>query len=155
MTRLVYVTNDQIGQTLRHLQEAGRRGTECVVLWLARSTANDVIVHTVYRPQQMAQADVFRIPPASMRTLLETLSEQELMIAAQVHSHPFEAFHSKADDAWAIVRHADALSLVLPKFALSTSDASFLADTKVFRLTVANQWVGIEDAQVGRWLKIR
>jgi hypothetical protein len=155
MMRLVYVTHDQITQTLHHLQEAGRRATECVVLWLAHSKADDVIVHTVYRPEQMAQADVFRIPPASMRTLLETLSEQELMIAAQVHSHPFEAFHSKADDAWAIVRHVDALSLVLPKFALNSSNASFLADAKVFRLTAANRWVGIENAEVDRWLKIR
>jgi proteasome lid subunit RPN8/RPN11 len=152
--RLVYVTNDQITQTLHHLQEAGRRSTECVVLWLARSNADDVIVQAVYRPQQEARADVFRIPPASMRTLLETLSEQGLMIAAQVHSHPFEAFHSKADDTWAIVRHVDALSLVLPEFALKSSNASFLDDAKIFRLTAANRWVGIAKAEVEQWLNI-
>jgi hypothetical protein len=99
--------------------------------------------------------DLAGIPPASMRTLLETLSEQELMIAAQVHSHPFEAFHSKADDAWAIVRHVDALSLVLPRLALRSSNATFLADAKLFRLTAANRWVGIENARVGQWLDIR
>jgi len=36
------------------------------------------------------------------------------MVAAQVHSHPDEAFHSKGDDEWAIVRHEGALSIVVP-----------------------------------------
>jgi proteasome lid subunit RPN8/RPN11 len=155
MMRRVHVTDDQIGQTLRHLQQAGSHGTECLVLWLGRSDADGVSVQAVYRPDQMALADVFRIPPASMRALLEALSERELMIAAQVHSHPYEAFHSKADDAWAIVRHVDALSLVLPDFALKSSKASFLDDAKIFRLIAANRWVSIENAEIGQWVKIR
>jgi hypothetical protein len=89
-----------------------------------------------------------------MRALLELLSEQELMIAAQVHSHPSDAFHSEADDAWAIVRHVDALSLVLPDFALRTNNATFLDHAKIFRLTAANRWVGLNSSEVGQWVTI-
>jgi len=153
--RPVHVSPTQIGETLHHLQEAGRCGTECVVLWLARDADNGVSVQQVYRPDQMAQADVFRIPQESMRALLEVISARELMIAAQVHSHPFEAFHSKADDYWAIVRHVDALSLVLPYFALQTSPESFLTDMKAFRLTAANRWCGLDELEAREWLRIR
>ena len=88
-----------------------------------------------------------------MRSLLELLSSRELMIAAQVHSHPYQAFHSEADDAWAIVRHVRALSLVVPDFALGTTPASFFADTKVFQLTASNQWRDLDAAEVRQWLK--
>jgi hypothetical protein len=63
------------------------------------------------------------------------------MIAAQIHTHPKRAFHSAADDKWAIVRHTGALSLVIPHFALRTSRASFRADTAVFALSPQNKWL--------------
>jgi hypothetical protein len=62
------------------------------------------------------------------------------MIAAQVHSHPREAFHSSADDAWAIVRHLGALSLVVPDFGLKTNVSTFRDHTKVFCLAGNNRW---------------
>lgn len=153
--RQVRITGYQVAQTLHHLQEAGRQQKECVVLWLGRNDADGVVVQDVYRPGQVAHSDIFRIPPASMGALLEILSDRELMIAAQVHSHPFHAFHSEADDDWAIVRHLDALSLVLPDFALRTDSASFLDHVKVFHLTATNRWVGVANDQIGRWLEIQ
>lgn len=152
--RAVHISHDGIVHTLRHLQEAGQRGIECIVLWLGREEGSMIYVEQVRLPAQMARADVFRIPPASMRALLTELSAKQLMIAAQVHSHPFEAFHSKADDAWAIVRHLDALSLVVPDFALKTTPASFARDTKTFRLTADNRWREVYAREVGQWLVI-
>ena len=76
------------------------------------------------------------------------------MIAAQVHSHPEEAFHSKADDAWAIVRHINALSLVLPRFALETNLNSFVDDTKTYQLNPNNCWIQLSSNEVKSWLKI-
>lgn len=153
--RPVFVTEQHIAVTLDHLQRAGQRGTECVVLWLGQEGAQGLEVAEVYRPDQYAEADVFRIPPTSMASLLNVLSSNGLMIAAQVHSHPLEAFHSKADDAWAIVRHLGALSLVLPHFALKTRPASFFTDVKVFQLTAANRWRGLHDIEVRQWVRLR
>jgi hypothetical protein len=153
--RPVYVTDGHIVETLDYLQEAGRRQSECVVLWLGRQEADGIAVMQVYRPDQLARADFFRIPPASMRSLLATLGTQDLFIAAQVHSHPFEAFHSKADDAWAIVRHVDALSLVLPDFAIKTSSATFFVHVKIFQLTTLNLWCSLDHSEAQQWLRIR
>jgi len=143
-----------VDETIGYLQEAGQRGTECVVLWLAGQGANAIEVKTVYRPAQFAESDVFRIPPASMRELMNVLSSNQLRIAAQVHSHPFEAFHSPADDTWAIIRHRNALSLVVPHFALRTDARTFRYDTKVFKLDAANRWVELANHEVGQWLQI-
>lgn len=153
--RAVLISYEGITHTLRHLQEAGRRGTECVVLWLGREDGALIRVEQVYLPAQIARTDVFRIPPDSMRALLFELSSNQLMIAAQVHSHPTVAFHSQADNTWAIVRHIDALSLVVPDFALKTTPARFMGETKMFRLTADNHWREINGAEVGQWLIIR
>jgi hypothetical protein len=149
------ITPQIVSETLRHLQEGGRRHVECVVLWLGSEDNNAITVRQVYRPEQIAGADVFHIPPPAMRKLLGDLGMQDMMIAAQVHSHPQEAFHSRADDAWAIVRHVDALSLVLPHFALKTDAESFFKHMKSFRLTAANKWIEVNDNEVGKWISLR
>ncbi|MCY4385632.1 MAG: hypothetical protein OXC18_00870 [Desulfurellaceae bacterium] len=148
------VSSDSIERTLQYLQEAGRRGTECVVLWFGRQGGAVVHVQQVYRPIQMAWTDMFRIPPDSMKAVLSELNSKRMMIAAQVHSHPFEAFHSKADDTWAIVRHAGALSLVVPDFAIKTSSVNFMDDAKLFRLTPENRWREVPNGEIEQWLVI-
>jgi hypothetical protein len=76
------------------------------------------------------------------------LRDRDLMVAAQVHTHPHEAFHSAADDRWAIVRHVGALSLVLPDFAQKTSIDSFLNEAAVFRLSDRNEWNLVDGAAI-------
>ena len=151
----IQVSSDNVAHTLRHLQEAGHRGTECVVLWFGRQEDAVVRVQQVYCPVQVTRKDMFHIPPDSMKALLTEISSKRLLIAAQVHSHPFEAFHSKADDAWAIVRHAGALSLVVPNFALKTSTGNFMDDAKLFRLAPENRWREVPRGEIGQWLAIR
>lgn len=150
----VLVTNQHIEETLQHLQAAGQGRVECVVLWLARYDEDAIRVQRVYRPDQEAKADVFKIPSASMQKIMSILAAEDLMIGAQVHSHPFEAFHSRADDVWAIVRHVGALSLVVPYFAAETVSSSFLADTKTFTLIPGNHWQEVPEGQIESWLKI-
>ena len=139
----VLVPSSVIAGTLEILQEGGRLGCECVVLWLASRTARAINVVEFHKPPQHAAEDFFRIPRESIAALLEKLGERQLMVAAQVHSHPFHAFHSQADDQWAIVRHVGALSLVLPDFALRTTAATFFQHAATFALSPANLWVAV------------
>lgn len=152
---VVTCTADLIATTLQQLREAGLRRCECVTLWLARRTAHTLQVEAVYRPTQTAREDMFHIPPAGMTALYAELRLRRLMVAAQVHSHPQEAFHSKADDRWAIVRHEGALSLVVPHFALDTTVARFLDDTKVYQFSAAARWTEVPREEVTQsWLQI-
>src|SRR5262245_33839045 len=137
---IVRCSTDVVSETLAHLQIEGRRERECVVLWLARRSANSIDVEAAFRPIQFARSDIFRIPPKGMDALRDELRRTRLMVAAQVHSQPREAFHSQADDDWAIVRHEGALSLVVPNFASDISTDNFLDNAKVYRFSVDAEW---------------
>ena len=75
------------------------------------------------------------------------------MVAAQVHTHPAQAFHSEADDQWAIVRHVGALSLVVPYFAKDTRVASFFDDVALFRLSSENAWCEVSRANAALYVR--
>ena len=141
----IAVTPDILAKTIVTLREAGARGQECVVLWLAPAAVArpPAPIVEVYRPLQVADVDYFRLPPQSMRAMMAHMREARLKIAAQVHSHPAEAFHSEVDDEWAIIRHVGAMSLVLPRFAFDTTVANFAAEAASYELSPGNEWLPV------------
>lgn len=153
MTIPMLVPESVVAASLDVLQEAGAGRRECVVLWLGRRAATEIRVVQAYRPVQIAAQDYFRLPRESIAALFDVLRAQELMVAAQVHTHPAQAFHSAADDQWAIVRHVDALSLVLPYFATDTRVSSFFDHSAVFRLSPQNNWCEVAGTDVARYLR--
>lgn len=140
MTSIMGVSRDIVRTTIEELQQAGRVHQERVVLWLGRLEADAVTVRQVFVPIQEAAHDYFHIPREGMATLLTDLRQSRLQVAAQVHSHPHEAFHSQADNRWAIIRHVGALSLVVPAFGLQTTAETFVDDAAVYELFPDNQW---------------
>ena len=143
-----------VEQTLAELKAAGRRDAEGVVLWLGRRAGDGVDVVEAHVPRYESRRDNFIIPRESMAALLRHLGESKTFIAAQVHSHPQLAFHSEADDEWAIVRHLHALSLVVPHFAFRTSAASFMADIAAFSLSELNVWTELSPAGAARRIEV-
>lgn len=150
----VIVTKAQIDETLRILRASGERNSEGIVLWLGRRGPDGISVERVWCPPHRAGALFFEIPEAAMAQLFTELRGARQMIAAQVHSHPREAFHSQADDDLAVVRHVGALSLVVPYFARGTDVDSFPEDTANFVLTADNEWEEILSEELLTHLKI-
>jgi hypothetical protein len=150
----ILISSQDVRKTLSELQKVGQSGAECVVLWLGKRTADGISVETVWKPEQQSGRDFFTIPETAMEKLFGELRSGRMMIAAQVHTHPRLAFHSQADDEWAIVRHTGALSLVVPHFALRTQPESFKKDTAVFTLSSQNEWRAIPEQQKGDFYQI-
>ena len=134
----VEVSSAAIRKTLALLRRAGLR--ESVLLWLGREDAETQRIIEVYRPIQHGAVDYFEIPRKGMVALMDRLRTQGLRVVSQVHTHPKEAFHSLADDKWAIVRHVGALSIVVPNFARSINPDNFLHEAAVYRLDASNRW---------------
>lgn len=155
MNSPILCKRSDIEQTLSILKEAGRTRQECLVLWLGQRSPDGVAVKRILRPQQIAGRDFFRVPPRSMRSIMQHLKKERLMIAAQVHTHPFEAFHSEADDRWAIVRHVGAVSLVVPYFATTTTPDNFLDQIALFSLDANNQWIEVPNHLTRQLCRIR
>lgn len=146
MSSPLLVSIELVRRTLAHLQSGGRRGEEVVLLWLGRRRAGSIHIEKLWIPDQRAGSDYFEIPEESMEALFQELRRHRLFVAAQVHTHPRQAFHSYADDVWAIVRHSGALSLVLPYFALETEVDTFVHDTVLFVLSPTNEWTEVPAA---------
>lgn len=150
----VIVTKTQIEETLQILRASGKRNSEGIVLWLGRRGLDGISVEKVWSPPHRAGTLFFEIPEAAMTQLFKELRSSRQMIAAQVHSHPREAFHSQADDSLAVVRHVGALSLVIPYFARDTDVESFSADAANFVLTASNEWIEIPNEELRTHLRI-
>jgi len=155
MTPLI-CTNALIDETLEILKKAGRRGSEGIALWLARRSDDDdtVQVVEVLEPLHRAAVDFFHIPPEGMSALMAHLRKTRTKLVAQVHSHPGHAFHSQADDDWAIVRHEGALSFVVPYFARNTNASTFLDQVALFHLSDQDEWLEIRRAQFSEHVRV-
>jgi hypothetical protein len=131
-----------LNETLTLLREGGRLHAERVALWLAPAAGVGAdSVKEVYEPHQETARDFFHLPPESLQALMARLKAGRLKVAAQIHTHPAEAFHSKADAKWAIVRHTGALSLVLPRFAATTTVANFRDEVKTYAHSETGEWL--------------
>jgi proteasome lid subunit RPN8/RPN11 len=71
--------------------------------------------------------------------LNRALAQTGLRLIAQVHSHPNEAYHSEADDQYAIVTAEGGLSFVVPNFGKAPLDPTIWA---IYRLT-QGEWRGL------------
>jgi len=151
----ILVPTSVVEETLTFLRESGAdRNAEGVALWLGKRLDGSIAVSETYIPKQIAAEDYFRIPSDSMAALLRHLGETRTFIAAQVHSHPQGAFHSYADDTWAIVRHVGALSIVVPDFARGVSGHDFISKTASFCLSRDNTWDLVPPSELGRILRV-
>jgi len=154
MSSPVIVPGTIVRDTLAELKSAGHRKSERVALWLGRRTRDCITIESLWIPEQTAGYDFFDIPRHAMEALFGELKKRRLMVAAQVHTHPGRAFHSHADDKWAIVRHKGALSLVVPYFALRTETDTFVRETALFVLSSANEWLEADPTEVQNYYQI-
>jgi proteasome lid subunit RPN8/RPN11 len=128
-------------ETIDILRRGGLRQEERVALWLSTAAQRSPApIVEVYEPAQIAAIDYFRLPPDSMRALMYHLRSTRRRIVAQIHTHPGRAFHSEVDAEWAIVRHVGALSLVLPRFAATTTAETFLDEVMTYAYTPEGEW---------------
>jgi len=155
MNQVLSITREQVAETVDHLQIRSAGAREAVVLWLAQRTVTACIVRIVLLPLQEAGVDFFSIPPEGIRDVLTQCRLTGLFVAAQLHTHPLEAFHSEADDDLALIRHRNALSFVFPNFAATATSVAFSRAAKLYRLSANNSWEFVPENQHFRYYQIQ
>jgi proteasome lid subunit RPN8/RPN11 len=149
MTAKIECPESVVEETLAVLRSGGVQNCEAMVLWLSeRGQSDPTIVTEVYVPEQQVAVDYFCLSASSVRILMRHLKDQKLRIVAQVHSHPGPAFHSDADNEWAIVRHEGAVSIVVPNFARGVNVQSFFGHSATFKLTASDSWAEVAKADL-------
>ena len=144
-----------VDATLTEMSVGAKRSTEALALWLGKTRGQEIDVVEAYVPDYEAAVDWFHIPRSSMRSLMSHLRERRLQVCAQVHSHPGRAFHSVADDKWAVVRHVGALSLVLPTFGVGVEREQFLQAVAAYELSEENVWCRVSEPELRANLEIQ
>src|ERR1700690_4586630 len=134
--RSVTVDPAVIDMTMKALQIFGRRQLEGLVLWLGEVEPGRARVKRAIVPDQLPVSSEsglgYFVSGQTLFELNQALSESGLRLIAQVHSHPQEAYHSAADDRYAIITADGGLSLVVPNFGRAPADPAHWA---VYRLT--------------------
>jgi hypothetical protein len=153
--RRITIDAQVIDTTLDVLQEVGDLGCECLVLWLGTVSGDQAVITDAYvpdqRPIQGEQGVGYFVPGEALFRLNQVLSTSGLRLIAQVHSHPSDAYHSHADDEYAIVTAEGGLSLVVPDFGHAPPNPTKWA---VYRLE-SGLWQEVSQMKLASLLELR
>jgi hypothetical protein len=150
---LVYhVPFEILDESLEFLRRQGRRGHEGVALWAGRFGGDGFQIGRAIIPRQTTGRLFYRISNDETFRVLESVSNEDLVIPMQIHSHPQEAFHSEVDDERAFIRHENAISIVVPYFA-DFPVAEFLLRARFYRLREETNWEEMQVHEIGRVLR--
>ena len=154
--RHITVKRAIIDQMLERMREFGSHGWELLVLWVGdiEPGTGKANVVQAYVPKQKAISSEdgvgYFVNGETLFELNRDLSETGLRLIAQVHSHPRRAYHSDADDRYAIVTAEGGLSLVVPDFGSAPADPASWA---VYRLH-GSDWREVSTSEVGTLFEV-
>lgn len=143
------VPRSAVEVTLASLREGGENGNEVFVLWGAR--VEDAVLHfgSVLVPKQTAYRTshglLVTIEGSALFSVNKTLYERNEILAAQVHSHPTDAYHSDTDDCYPLVTLKGAVSVVVPYFG--QEGLAGIYDWAWFRLTGKARWRPLNESE--------
>lgn len=149
---ILVIQPEIIYQTVDKLQQAGKNSKEFLVYWLGIRLLDRIEVMEVYSPLQKNTDISIRISETGIRKLFDKIKRKKLVIAAQIHSHPMEAYHSLSDDRLALPRHEGGISIVLPNFCQKTSYETFFEDAACFRLSSTDIW---EEVKINDFIRLK
>jgi len=146
-----YVPDHIWSQTCHTLATGVPPRHERIVLWAGAYGHNDAYVTTALVPHQVTSSRSCRIPPSAMKTISEVVRHHDLLVLAQVHSHPNEAFHSDGDSWNAVGSLPGFLSIVVPYYAADCS----LSDAEVYRYLEAGEWEHVTGSRKSAVLRLQ
>lgn len=136
-----------IQATADALRRLGQGCSEAVALWQGRVLSDtDAEVTKLIIPKQITGPRHFNVPLEERLRIIDQISNVGEFILVQIHTHPRQAFHSEADDLYAITKHLHAISIVVPYFAVSWSGS--LSETSIHLNLGAGNWRQLSDAEV-------
>jgi hypothetical protein len=91
------------------------------ILWSGIAEGGEFRFRTAHAPRQTAyrfrDGLAVKVSGSALHRLNRWLLDNNEVLAAQVHAHPTDAFHSETDDTYPIVTARGGLSLVAADFA--------------------------------------
>ena len=123
----IYVPHTILIESLKFLRSHGHKGVECDLHWCGKRIASNksIVTRCVY-PEQYATPLGVKVEASEVAKIYLGLHERNESLLAQVHSHPFAAFHSFTDDLYPIMQKPGLMSIVVPKYGFIKPKDFFL-----------------------------
>lgn len=139
----------------KYLQDFGMKGFEGVALWAGVQVESTFEVRATFIPEQKSfnhdSGLFYSVGGDQLHRLNVWLYKNKMVLIAQIHSHPSEAYHSDTDDAFPIVTELGGLSLVVPDFASAPLN---IYDWAAYRLSPNYGWKELSVKEASSLIKI-
>lgn len=144
-----------VNDVYEHLRECGQQGVEGVALFAGSISGSTFIVKAAIIPQQYTSRSeeglMYMVKGEELHRINMWLYHNKMSLVAQIHSHPNEAYHSEADDAYPIITTVGGISIVVPNFGFGLICKD---DWAVYRLSENGDWNQQSRNQVKTLIKI-
>lgn len=116
-----YISRHLFGESVKVLRKRGRRKQEGLVLWAGAPSPNaeEAYIVSYVVPQRGHWGGGVRLNARALLKLSGELEKRDLILLAQVHSHPGNFGHSWGDEERATSFRLGYISIVVPNFALT------------------------------------
>lgn len=111
------ISNAGLEFTRHQLRSLSAGTREAMVVWAGQPHAGGALVTHVITPEVQARYDHLTVPSASRAELAMYLRREGLLLFADLHTHPTEAFLSEADRARPLSARRGFYAIVVPDFA--------------------------------------
>lgn len=141
----LFIPSLVIDQTEAMLRRYGNYGEEGIGLWAGTLAGGDGFVSTLVTPGVSSQGRFHgELSADTMAAVLARLDELDLVLLAQIHSHPREAFLSSIDAERPAIAVAGFISVVIPDFGfVDVADVDTWAAYEYF---AAERWSELDAA---------
>jgi len=150
----IFLPLDIQEQTIAHIRECGSNGEEGFVVWSGVSRNGQIVVRSAVIPSEGALRRHLGIgfSDRAIEHIADVIQFKGEKLIAQVHSHPFGAFHSETDDRFPLIHRKGFLSIVIPFFGKHGFERF---DTfRVYEYLQDNQWTELDWKNVRRRFRI-
>lgn len=128
-------------KTERFLKRIGEGGEECIAYWTGVFKDEKALVKDVLFPSEFSTERSWGFAHVNLETAFkigELIHKKKQFLLVQLHTHPFEAFHSFTDDKYPISHRVGFLSVVIPYFAREPLDD--MRTWKVYEYKGTGRW---------------
>ena len=148
-----YFVNESVLQaTHSHLQREGRNFHEGLVYWIGWYSEESCIVTSVLVPRSVSRYGGVTVSTEEMARINNALRQADLLLVAQIHTHPGDHGHSAGDDGNAVSSLPGFLSIVVPNFA--QAEDLVLSESYVHRYQGAGRWCYLQPDEVSKLIHI-
>jgi hypothetical protein len=121
----VTVSGEILDLTQQQLRSVSAGVRESMVVWAGQPHAAGAIITHIITPEVRSTRDHLTIPSATRAELATYLQQEGLLLFADLHTHPAEAFLSYADQARPLSARPGFYAIVVPDFAVGPPGAGW------------------------------